>query len=87
MAYRKVSTLVFRPSRDVGELAMNHARGMKPEGLGARLLSRLAHQKTVWQSDLVSFLFFDGGFAEKLIRLGREDALRREEEILRFFEA
>ncbi|HVU04140.1 MAG TPA: patatin-like phospholipase family protein [Polyangiaceae bacterium] len=87
MAYRKVSALVFRPSLDVGELAMNHARGMKAEGLGAKLLSRLAHQKTVWQSDLVSFLCFDGGFAEKLIRLGREDALRRDEEIRRFFEA
>jgi NTE family protein len=86
MSYRRLRTLVFRPSRDVGEMALEHARQIRPEGLGSRLLHRLAHQKAVWQSDLISFLCFDGGFADQLIALGRSDALARERDILAFFE-
>jgi NTE family protein len=85
MAYRKLDTLVFRPSRDLGEIALEHARGLKPEGLGARMLHRLASQKSVWQSDLISFMCFDGGFAEQIIELGRADAVRRASEIRAFF--
>lgn len=85
MTYRKLKTLVFRPSTDMGEIAVEYARGIRAEGLGARLLHRLARQRAVWHSDLVSFLCFDGGFAEAIIELGRRDALRRADEILRFF--
>lgn len=85
MAYRKLSTLVFRPSRDVGEIALEYARGINPEGLGSRLLHRLANQHAVWQSDLISFLCFDGPFAAQLIELGRKDAQARASEIRQFF--
>lgn len=85
MTYRKLKTLVFRPSADMGEIALDYARTIKPEGIGARLLHRLARQRAVWQSDLVSFLCFDGGFAEQIIELGRRDAVSRADEILRFF--
>jgi NTE family protein len=83
--YRKLSTLVFRPSRDVGEVALEFARHIVPSGLGPNLLHRLANQKSVWQSDLVSFLSFDGKFAERLITMGRNDALMRRDEIEHFF--
>jgi NTE family protein len=85
MAYRKLRTLVFRPSRDIGEIALEYARGIHPEGLGSRLLHRLAHQHAVWQSDLISFLCFDGPFAGQLIELGRRDAQARATEIREFF--
>jgi NTE family protein len=85
MEYRRLRTLVFRPSRDFGELALEFARHIVPVGLGPKLLHRLANQRSVWQSDLVSFLSFDGAFAEKLIDLGRSDALVRHDEIKRFF--
>jgi NTE family protein len=85
MEYRKLSTLVFRPSRDVGEVALEFARHIVPSGLGPNLLHRLANQKSVWQSDLVSFLSFDGRFADRLISMGRNDALMRREEIEHFF--
>jgi len=85
MEYRKLSTLVFRPSRDVGEVAVEFARNINPSGLGPNLLHRLANQKSVWQSDLVSFLSFDGRFADRLITMGRNDALERREEIESFF--
>ena len=87
MAYRKLKTLVFRPSRDLGEIALEYARGIKPEGLGPRLIHRLANQKSVWQSDLISFLCFDGPFAAELITLGRSDATRRAKDIREFFGA
>ena len=85
MAYRKLRTLVFRPTRDLGEVALEYARKLRPKGLGPRLLHQLACQRSVWQSDLVSFLCFDGGFAGELIRLGREDAHGRAGEIREFF--
>jgi NTE family protein len=69
----------------MGEIALEYARGIKPEGLGPRLLHRLASQKSVWQSDLVSFLCFDGPFADELISLGRRDAESRAREIREFF--
>lgn len=85
MAYRKLRTLVFRPSRDIGEIALEYARGIRPEGLGPRLLHRLASQRSVWQSDLISFLCFDGPFADILIKLGRADAAARAADIKKFF--
>jgi NTE family protein len=83
--YRKLSTLVFRPSRDVGEIALDFARKITPQSLGPNLLHRLANQRSVWQSDLVSFLSFDGRFADRLITMGRNDARARAEEIKSFF--
>jgi NTE family protein len=85
MAYRKLRTLVFRPSLDIGELALDYARNIRPDGIGSRLLHRLANQPGAWQSDLVSFLCFDGGFAEALVKLGRESAVAREKEVRAFF--
>jgi len=85
MPYRKLRTLVFRPSQDIGALGLEYARGIRPEGLGARFIHRLATQRAVWQSDLVSFLCFDGGFADLLIEMGRREAQQRRDEVLKFF--
>jgi NTE family protein len=85
MEYRKLSTLIFRPSRDVGEVALEFGRKIVPSGLGPKLLHRLANQRSVWQSDLVSFLSFDGAFADHLITMGRNDARVRHDEIATFF--
>jgi NTE family protein len=70
---------------DIGELALDYARNIRPDGIGSRLLHRLANQPGAWQSDLVSFLCFDGGFAEALVKLGRESAVAREKEVREFF--
>jgi NTE family protein len=86
MEYRKLQTLVFRPSRDIGEIAVEYTRQIAPQGIGPRFLHRLASQQSVWQSDLVSFLCFDGGFAAQLVELGREDAHARAPEIRLFFD-
>jgi NTE family protein len=85
MAYRKLRTLVFRPTHDIGALGVEYARNIRPDGFGARLLHRMAAQRAVWQSDLVSFLCFDGGFADELVSLGRREARSRADDIIAFF--
>jgi hypothetical protein len=42
---------------------------------------------SVWDTDLLSFVLFDGDFARSLIQLGRHDVERRAEEVLTFFDA
>jgi NTE family protein len=92
MAYKRVRTLVFRPSEDIGVLAGRHLREARH---GIRLRSRLTsallrHASAIGHSvetDLGSFLLFDGGYASALIDLGRRDARARAAEIRAFFPA
>jgi len=90
LAYRRIRTLVFHPSRDIGVLAGDYLHSRRPaqsEGLGARTLLR--HAAALGghvEADFVSYLLFDGGFARLLIELGRRDALARASEIQAFFD-
>ncbi len=89
-AYRPVRTLVFHPSCDLGAMAGAHIRehGLNVgEGLSARLKARGLQLLTGKNSDLGSFLLFDGAFARTLIDLGRRDALARRTSIRAFFGA
>ncbi len=85
MPYRKIDTLVFRPTRDVGKMARERAKNLQGSRFSSWLLSRTATLGTLWESDLVSFILFDADFANELIALGRHDALERADEILTFF--
>ena len=40
-----------------------------------------------FESDLLSFILFDGDFAEELVSLGRHDAQQRADEVISFFSA
>ena len=40
-----------------------------------------------FESDLLSFILFDGDFAQELISLGRHDAHQRADEVMSFFNA
>ncbi len=86
MAYRRLETLVFRPSADLGELAGRHLREQRT-GMGwlsDRLLRRAADSNATWEDDLASFVLFDGGYAERLVELGRQDAHARADEVRAF---
>lgn len=90
LPYKRVDTLVFSPSEDIGRLAGLHLRDHLP-GLGLDrwlygALRRAAREENGWEADLAAYLLFEGGFAAKLIALGRRDALRRAEEIRAFFQ-
>ena len=53
--------------------------------LARRGLSTVSRVSGEEESDLLSYVLFDGSFAEKLIALGERDAIRRAEEIRAFF--
>lgn len=86
LPYRRVNALVVRPSEDIGKLAAAHLRSgaMRAAALTSRLLSLIDIGEAT-ESDLASYLLFDGAFARKLIELGRADAEARRHEIAEFF--
>jgi NTE family protein len=73
-----VAAEVIRPSESLGRLAAEYLRTRafraRNRGTAVRLLLRLAETESIYEADLVSYLLFDGGFAQELMRLGYEDA-------------
>ena len=85
LPYRKVRTLVFRPSRDIGRLARERAKEIQASAFSSWVLARSASLGALWESDLLSFILFDAHFAAELVRLGRADTVARADEIRAFF--
>ncbi|MCG8556217.1 MAG: patatin-like phospholipase family protein [Proteobacteria bacterium] len=85
LTYRRLDTLVFHPSEDIGHLACEVETQILTDRFSSWLLAHAAALGSVWESDLLSFILFDGEFAKRLIELGRKDALARRDEIVRFF--
>jgi NTE family protein len=85
LPYRKIDTLVFRPTRDVGRMAREHAARLQGSRFSSWLLARTATLGALWESDLLSFILFDAEFANDLITLGRKDAHARAPEVRAFF--
>jgi NTE family protein len=89
LPYRRIQTLVFRPSLDIGVLAGDYLKSRQPERrespLARALLRRAAALGSHVEADLASYLLFDGGFAELLIALGRHDVFSRADEVSTFF--
>jgi len=88
---RPLRTVLVRSSQDIGALATEfaHARGFRLhlKGLVGRFLCRMAESDTETESDLLSYLLFDGNFARQLIELGRADARAMHAELCTFFES
>lgn len=87
LAYRKVDTLVFRPSKDIGRMARARSKQIKSSMFSSWLLARTATLGAFWESDLLSFILFDKEFARELIELGRDDTVARAADIRSFFGA
>ncbi len=89
--FRVIDDVVIRPSADLGALAADvlqtipHASLRSPffrlamRGLGS------GKNRTA-ESDLFSYLLFDGDFLAPLTELGYRDAAAQEDELVRFFE-
>ncbi|HQY64532.1 MAG: patatin-like phospholipase family protein [Myxococcales bacterium] len=88
---RPMRALQIRTSLDLGKLAaefvLSPAFARTSRGVAGRLLRRLAVSDARDESDLLSYLLFDGEFARQLIELGKADARARHSELCEFFES
>jgi NTE family protein len=82
---RTIASAVVRPSENLGCLAAEHVRSRRfarractPAG---RLLRALADAEGGVETDLVSYLLFDGDYAGHLVDLGISDARARHDEL------
>jgi NTE family protein len=86
---RRIQAVHVRPSEDIGVLAAQFVASGKMRVQGAmarRLIERLAAGEARHESDLLSYLLFDGTFAAQLIELGRHDAAKKEDELATLFD-
>jgi NTE family protein len=86
--YRHIETLVFSPSQDIAKIAADYLKDNLKRfdiGLMARRLLRTASEEE--NADWATYLLFDGGFTERIIELGRQDALRNRDQIRAFCRA
>ena len=87
--FRPIRDLVIRPSADLAILAGQILQGMSAERARSPLI-RLAARNLVDgrrtpESDLLSYLLFDGEFLAPLAELGMRDARAREQDLVEFF--
>jgi NTE family protein len=85
---RRLRAARVRPSVDIGALASDfvaQGRITVRSRLARRLINRLAQGEARHESDLLSYLLFDGNFAAALIELGESDAAASESELAELF--
>ena len=73
-----VRNILLAPSEDVHALALGYARSRefrsRSRGLIGRLLRRYAEGSQSADSDLLSYVLYEGGFARLMAEMGRRDA-------------
>lgn len=87
--FRKIHDLVIRPSADLGVLAGQVIQNLSRERSRSPLIRMAArnlggNQRSP-ESDLLSYLLFDGEYLGPLAELGLKDARAREDELVAFF--
>ncbi|MEM6961998.1 MAG: hypothetical protein AAF550_09700, partial [Myxococcota bacterium] len=87
LPYRRIRTLVFEPSESIANIASRFAERIRVRGLGTLLVRQFAKYEDALESDVLSYLLFDGTFAEQLISLGKRDVWNRRDEVYSFFDS
>lgn len=87
--FRPIRDLVIRPSADLAIMAGQILQGMGGERARSPILRLAARNLTdgrrTPESDLLSYLLFDGEFLAPLAELGMRDARAREQDLVDFF--
>ena len=81
VALRQVEVLVISPSDDIGKIAEEHSHEL-PWSVKTLLQATGAYSKT--DSSLMSYLLFEKGYCNALIKLGYEDTIKEKDNILQF---
>ncbi|CAN0253188.1 unnamed protein product, partial [Laminaria digitata] len=82
--WRKVPTLSFRPTIDFGQIAIEHARDLSKKATRSnKMLMRFLER--AGRAGALSFILFDRHFTNTMLEMGREEALRRADDIKEFF--
>lgn len=79
---RPVEILEINPSESIDDIAARHSREL-PKSLRIFLKGSGTTHKS--GAGVLSYLLFERGFCRDLIRCGHDDAMKRKEDILRFF--
>jgi NTE family protein len=85
---RALRAVHIRPSVDIGVIAAEFVRRGKVtvrSRMARRFIGRMADREAAHENDFLSYLLFDGAYASELIRLGYEDAVRQEDELIAFY--
>jgi NTE family protein len=80
-AMRVIPVQALRPSRDLGQIA---AGGIERFPFLLKHLLRGLGARRKRGNDVLSYIAFDKSYCGKLLRLGYKDAMKREEELMRF---
>lgn len=88
--FKKIEDLVIRPSADLGAMAGQVLENMRTSHMTSPLLRLAARGLSAAdgrtpESDLLSYLLFDGDFLAPLTELGYADAQAKGESLARFF--
>lgn len=84
--YRKLDTLIIRPTADIGIIAGDRIREGVP-GPAGWIFKQVLRRTGAREADWASYVLFDGKFADQLIELGRRDAMRERDKVRAFFDA
>jgi NTE family protein len=87
-ALRTIDAVHVRPSQDIGVLAsdfVSQGRVKMRSRVTSTLMRRMAESEASHESDLLSYVLFDGDFASDLIDMGYRDASAQEEALVELF--
>jgi NTE family protein len=81
LTLRQIEVQVISPSNDIGKMAADYAHEL-PWSIKTLLRSIGAYSKT--DSSFMSYLLFEKGYCNALIKLGYDDTVREKENIMHF---